>query len=137
MKKIPPNKYRHKNLGPWSSEDEDGFNGAFTIPLQKQVLANCIVSDGTGVEQFGLPLWEHVSVHIVDHGKERTPSWKEMNQIKDIFWEEDECVVQFHPPKKDYVNNHPHVLHLWRWKEGDFPRPPSQYVGIKDLGVIP
>lgn len=37
-----------------------------------------------------------------------------MCYVKDMFFEEDECVVQYYPSKKDYVNIHPYVLHLWK-----------------------
>jgi hypothetical protein len=80
--------------------------------------------------------WEHVSVHVVEYSLQRTPTWNEMCQVKDIFWGPEECVVQFHPPESEYVRNHPHVLHLWRWIVGGFPIPPSLLVGIKGLGTI-
>ena len=57
----------------------------------------------------GKPL-EHVSVSL----DRRCPTWNEMSMIKDIFWEDEECVVQFHPPKSQYVNTHPYCLHMWR-----------------------
>ena len=72
--------------------------------------------------------WEHVSVSLPD-SPTRCPSWDEMCVIKGLFWEEEECVVQFHPPKKEYVNNHAGCLHLWRHVNG-FPQPPSILVGI-------
>ena len=129
MKKTPPNKYRRKDHGMWSSTDEDGMNGAFSIPIGHNTTANCVVSDGLG--------WEHVSVHVADRdGKQRTPSWAQMCQIKDIFWEPEECVVQFHPPKSEYVNNHPNVLHLWRPTNVEFPRPSNLMVGIQALDQI-
>lgn len=62
--------------------------------------------------------WEHVSITLTD--VERCPKWDEMAYIKDLFWNEDELVVQLHPPKDQYVNLHPHCLHLWRPVEGDF-----------------
>jgi hypothetical protein len=117
-------------MGRFQSTDEHGQNGAFSIPLPghgHQVIANCIVSDGSGVAEIGGPVWEHVSLHIVEYGKERTPTWIEMCQVKDIFWDEEEEVVQFHPKKSQYVNCHPHVLHLWRRPEG-FPTPPRIFV---------
>lgn len=135
MRKIPPNKHRRKNLGLWSSTEADGMNGAFSIPLRPGVLANCIVSNGIGIGGELLVPWEHVSVHIEDRKGQRTPTWNEMCQVKDLFWEPEECVVQFHPPKSEYVNNHPNVLHLWKHM-GDFPTPPSVLVGIKDLGEM-
>lgn len=65
--------------------------------------------------------WEHVSVSL----KHRCPNWDEMCFIKSLFWEDDECVVQFHPPKKEYVNVHPHCLHLWKPKDKSILMPPS------------
>jgi len=57
----------------------------------------------------GRPM-EHVSVSLA----RRCPTWDEMCMIKDIFWNDDECVIQFHPPKSQYVNVHPYCLHMWR-----------------------
>jgi len=73
--------------------------------------------------------WEHVSVSTAT----RCPTWPEMCFIKDLFWHEDECVVQYHPALKDYVNHHPYTLHLWRpTKQSDrMPTPPSILVGPK------
>lgn len=132
MRDTPPNEYRWRSLGhPFDSIPEDGMNGAFEIPLKgfgHRIIANCIVSDGMD--------WEHVSVHIVEYGKQRIPTWAEMCAIKDIFWKPEECVVQFHPPQSKYVNNHPHVLHLWKWVNGEIPAPPEILVGIKELGEL-
>lgn len=139
MKPIPPNEYRCRDLGPWSSTDEDGMNGAFSIPLKghgHRVVANCIVSSGEGLKEIGQEPFEHVSLHIAEFGKQRTPTWEEMCQVKDIFWNEEECVVQYHPPKSQYVNNHPHVLHLWKWLGGTFPTPNPMLVGIRSLGTL-
>ena len=74
--------------------------------------------------------WEHVSVAPYKH--RITPSWDDMCQIKDIFFREDECVVQYHPPKSEYVNNMPNCLHLWRPLEEEMPMPPSIMVGIRN-----
>jgi len=52
---------------------------------------------------------------------------------EDIFWGPEEVVVQFHPAKSEYVNNHPHVLHLWRSTTHKIKTPPSIMVGIKGL----
>lgn len=98
-----------------------GFNGAFVIPfpvLSDEVL-RVIVSDGGG--------WDHVSVSRPD----RTPTWEEMCFIKDLFFDEHEMVMQFHPPKADYVNCHPHWLNLWRPQAQIIPRPPAWMVGPK------
>lgn len=37
---------------------------------------------------------------------------------KDMFFKEDEIVVQYHPAKSEYVNNMPNCLHLWRPTNG-------------------
>lgn len=89
---------------------------------------NCVVSEGGFLpgEKYE---WEHVSVSIVK-GK-RCPTWEEMCRIKSIFWDEDDCVLQYHPPKSDYVNYAEYVLHLWRPMGTDVPRPPSIMVGPK------
>lgn len=58
--------------------------------------------------------YEHVSV---SH-KSKTPSWQEMVAIKNLFFEDEEEVVQFHPPKSEYVNYHENCLHLWRRTDG-------------------
>lgn len=55
----------------------------------------------------------------------------EMCKVKDLFWGEEDCVVQFHPPKSVYVNNHEFVLHLWRKIGSQFETPPGILVGIK------
>ena len=43
---------------------------------------------------------------------------------------EEEAVVQIHPPKSEYVNNHQFVLHLWKPTKDALPLPPSIAVGI-------
>ena len=68
--------------------------------------------------------WEHVSVSF----NRRCPTWAEMCKVKDMFWPEDETVVQYHPKKKNYVNVHEYCLHLWRKKGVDFEEPPTMLV---------
>jgi hypothetical protein len=101
--------------------------GRFLVqgPCQERLLM--IAHDGDG-EAEG---WEHVSVSTA----RRVPNWTEMCFVKALFWEPEDCVVQFHPPQSQYVNNHPFVLHLWRQRSG-FPTPPSIFVGDKTKGVL-
>lgn len=73
--------------------------------------------------------WEHVSV--CPYKRSYTPSWDDMCSLKDMFFHEDETVVQYHPAKSEYVNNMPNCLHLWRPTEADLPTPPAIMVGIK------
>lgn len=68
--------------------------------------------------------WDHVSVSLPG----RTPYWSEMCFVKDFFFYPNECVVQYHPDRKDYINNHPHCLHLWRPQNVAIPTPPLQFV---------
>lgn len=49
--------------------------------------------------------------------------------VKDTFWSDEDVVVQFHPRASEYVNQHPHVLHLWRYTLADIPTPPPHLVG--------
>ena len=78
----------------------DGGMGVFTKGSLKNMTV--IWSYGGG--------WEHVSID----GKNRTPTWDEMCFIKDMFFSDDECCVQYHPQKSEYVNNIPHCLHIWK-----------------------
>lgn len=73
--------------------------------------------------------WEHVSVSPFK--KSYTPTWDEMCSLKDMFFHDDEVVVQYHPAKSEYVNNVPNCLHLWRPIDQQMPTPPSIMVGIK------
>ena len=59
-----------------------------------------------------LAAWEHVSVSV--KGKKFCPTWDEMCFVKDLFWEKNECVIQFHPPDAVYVNLAVGCLHLWK-----------------------
>lgn len=69
--------------------------------------------------------WEHVSVSR----KNRTPTWGEMDQIKRLFWEDEEAVMQLHPPRSSWINFSTNCLHLWRPTEAAIPLPPPIFVG--------
>jgi len=105
-----PNKYRDRITPGIRSTDDLGCNGMFIIPhfrikgYQLRVMA----SDGMG--------WEHVSVTVAPINKHATrcPTWEEMCWVKDQFWDDTDCVVQYHPPKSDYVSMHHFCLHMWR-----------------------
>lgn len=118
-----PNKLRIRE-GRLASDDSIGNAGAFIVQLKHQQRLMIIASDAMG--------WEHVSVSR----KDRMPTWDEMCQVKDLFWDEDDCVVQFHPPKSEYINNHSYCLHLWRKVGSEFETPPSLMVGFKSMGVM-
>lgn len=109
-----------------ASTKEDGNNGMFLLPHPKIAGYGFAVqvSDGLG--------WEHASVSITSKKREvkRCPTWEEMCYIKEMFWDDTDMVVQIHPPKKDYVNDHPYCLHLWRSTEVVMPKPDPILVGI-------
>lgn len=116
-----PEKYR-RTRGRLGSTAELGNNGCFEIPSNiggRWLL--CIASDGLG--------WEHVSIHAEKGGGTFTPLWDETCQIKDLFWEGEDLVIQYHPKKSEYVSCHPNTLHLWRSVDIEIPRPDSRLVG--------
>ena len=51
-----------------------------------------------------------------------------MCHVKDLCWDAEDVVMQLHPRQSEYVNNHPHVLHLWRPKVQVIPTPPKAAV---------
>ncbi len=76
--------------------------------------------------------WEHVSVSR----KDKCPSWAEMDHVKRLFWDDEETVMQLHPPRSQWVNNYPHCLHLWKPIGQEIPLPPTEMVGAVSLNVI-
>jgi len=109
-------------MGPFDSDDSYGNNGAFRLPpAGGRTWLLCIASDGGD--------WEHVSVHAIDNGRDRTPSWDEMCRVKDLFWGAEDVVMQLHPRRSEYVNHHPHTLHLWRPVSAAIPEPIPEMVG--------
>jgi len=130
------NKFRVRE-GVMGSDDSIGNYGLFLIPLNDRTTAQVIVDGG---DESG---WEHISVLIRYtnmRGKvtERTPTWGDMCTVKELFWDTEETVIQYHPPHSRYVDNHPHVLHLWPhvlhlWRPAKetIPMPPTFLVGLK------
>lgn len=112
--------------GPWNSTAADGNNGAFFIPGPCCRNLKVIASDGSHWAEAGYsaPPWEHVSVSLPN----RTPNWAEMSFIKGLFWNKEDCIIQFHPPESKYVNFHDYCLHLWRPVGIEIPMPPLECV---------
>lgn len=127
MFRIKPSfdEYRLKH-GPLASSASDGNNGFLKIPHYriKNYSLYCQITDGEG--------WEHVSVSVGEKGKKqsRCPTWEEMCWVKNQFWDDTDCVIQFHPAKEEYVNMHPWVLHLWRPTNQAIRIPDKLMVGI-------
>lgn len=108
------------------------YCGAFVIPVVQpsglKAKLRVIASRAEGVEE--MDDWDHVSVSLHN----RCPKWEEMCLIKELFFEPDEVAMQLHPVK-DYVNNHPYCLHLWRPFKEAIPLPPSILVGLPELNI--
>jgi hypothetical protein len=107
----------------------DGNNGRFFIPSVGTTVLMCVVSDGAN--------WEHVSVSVKIRNPndstemieaQRCPTWEEMCRVKDLFFEAEECVIQYHPRVSEYRNYHNYVLHLWRPTAAVIPEPPADFV---------
>ena len=117
--------------GVMRSDSSYGCNGCFMIQSPEPGWGLLIIaSDGGDGEVPEADGWEHVSVHCANsRGRARTPSWREMTFVKDIFWEPEDVVMQLHPRRSQYVNCHPHTLHLWRSRTQPIPEPPAVLVG--------
>lgn len=102
-------------------ENGDNGNGIFKVFVNGKSFY-VVASNGGG--------WEHVSVSPCNIKRKTCPTWDDMCAIKDLFFDPEETVVQYHPPKSDYVNMHPYCLHLWRPTTTEIPRPPSIFVGL-------
>lgn len=88
------NKHRDRTPGPLCSSESDGINGRFGFIINGlRVLV--VASDGSDPE-CPIP-WKHVSVSIV--GSSLPPSWAVMCKVKEIFWDDEQAVMQLHPPK--------------------------------------
>lgn len=119
--RLSAEQLRKKGFSPrWASDGTYGNNGMFLVARRDGSLL-CVVSDGGG--------WEHVSVSVLK--RNRCPTWTEMCYAKDLFWEKDEVVIQYHPAEAEYISNHDFCLHLWRPVGADLPTPPPIFVGLK------
>lgn len=121
--RLEEGRIRHGQFG---TDASWGSYGAFFIhgPCGEELKIVSSGGDETG--------WEHVSIST----RRRTPNWREMCFVKDLFWDDTETVLQLHPPKADYINNHPHCLHLWKPLKAEIPLPPSILVGLKSLNGL-
>lgn len=112
---------RHRvRCGRYGSDESFGFNGAFTFPLPGEARKICVIAS----DQEG---WKHVSVSFGQQSP-KPPTWDVMCAVKDLFFEPEDCVIQYHPPKSEYVNHHPGCLHLWMPLNEKIPLPPKIFV---------
>lgn len=75
-----------------TEKDDEGFSGMY---YGFNLSATLVCTWGAG--------WEHVSISPTR--KSYTPSWDDMCRLKDVFFKDDEAVIQIHPPKSEYINN--------------------------------
>ena len=113
-----PEKYR-VTAGPMASDESFGNNGLFLIPNGEAGLI-VIASDGYG--------WEHVSVSR--YMSKELPSWYELVLIKNMFWDEEETVVQFIPKKSEH-RSIGEVLHMWKKSGHEYELPPGIMIAPK------
>jgi hypothetical protein len=97
----------------------DGFRAIIGMPGWS---GSVVCSTGCG--------WEHVSV--APFKRRYVPGWDDMCKLKELFWNDDEAVIQIHPPKEEYVNNLQNCLHLWRCTYKEMVLPPSILVGVRE-----
>lgn len=100
-------KYRkvHPNLGTSPSGALYGFFVAKRWDTQLAIISSGERHDGE------LGEWEHVSVSL--YRRSGLPTWNLMCWVKELFWRDDESILQFHPMASEYVSI-AEVLHLWK-----------------------
>lgn len=59
--------------------------------------------------------WLHFSMS----GEDRLPTWDELVETKEAFLGTEVKAIQVIPPRSQYVNLNPYVLHLWVAVNGD------------------
>ena len=106
---------------PRLSEIERGRDGFRAVYTTHTFRGSIICSTGAG--------WNHVSV--APFKRYYIPSWNDMADLKNLCFNEDEAVIQIHPPKAEYVNQKENCLHLWQCKYREMVLPPSILVGIR------
>lgn len=112
------NEIKKCNICIWSNISDEIMSG--TIYMLRWI-GSIVVSNGAG--------WEHVSV--APFKQNIVPTWDEMCHIKNLFFRENEAVIQIHPPKNENINMVKNCLHLWRCAYKEMVLPPQILVGVK------
>jgi hypothetical protein len=128
MKFSPKLEAYRVRLGIFASQTGDDY-GAFFVPGPCGRTLKIIASSGNADEGI---FWEHVSVSL----ENRNPNWDEMCFVKDLFWDAEEVVMQLHPAKSRYINQHPHCLHLWKPTQTEIPLPPEITVDLSGQEAV-
>lgn len=53
--------------------------------------------------------WDYISVSRA----RRLPTWEDLKLVKDLIIGKDREAIQVLPKEEEFVNIHPHCLHLW------------------------
>ena len=110
-----PEQFREAAAG---AESSPGSPARFRVPLP-------VFSSTACVQAALVEGWEHVSVYVVENGKEETPTWEEMRAVRALFWDPDDCVLQYYPAEGSGVDRQLHTIHLWRPIGNEVPTPPK------------
>lgn len=94
-----PKAWQQLPLGP----HDDGNSAAF----QNEPLRVVISFDENHAPEGR---WRHVSVSCQD----RLPTYAELGEVRELFFNPEATVVQIMPPKSQWVNQHQFCLHLWQ-----------------------
>jgi len=100
-----------------STDEDREFYGCFVIKSKTSGQHLRIIAS-TGMD------WDHISVSM----KNRCPNWHEMEQVKRLFFKDDEMCWQYHMKPKDHIDIHPFCLHIWRKNDFEMPLPPVEMV---------
>lgn len=124
-----PEQYRVRS-GAMASSKQEGNNGMFVVPHPKIKHATmfCIACDLPS--EPGGQAWEHISTSVKSPKMifNRCPNWDEMKFVKEMFWDDEDVCIQYHPKQSEYINTHEFVLHIWRPVGIELPRPEKDMV---------
>jgi hypothetical protein len=125
------NQFRIKE-GEGATTDADGLNGNFKFALAGVIVQ--VSSSETEIEgyehliavAFDKPQSSIISRLTAKDPVPRCLTNEEKMQVKRLFWEDDECVVEYLPAKGSQMPFHFTATHLWRRTFSEFPMPIRQ-----------
>lgn len=91
----------------WTREDDRENASMYRTTFGLYVIAEMEMVDDV--------LWLHISMSRVG----RLPSWEDLRDVKAVIAGPERKAIQVLPPESEYVNVHPHCLHLYVPIDGD------------------